>query len=144
VAQLDAKFGKLEFSEVMMRLPGSDGVVYVTAPYAEFNRAATEEIILGTHKDRPVDGPVRFIGRWNGDLFMGRAQRGKFIETGREMSLHDVEIVGSGARQHVVWVAINQVGELPYGGTKRLTDVPALTAALAALPVQLALPPMRQ
>jgi hypothetical protein len=144
VAQQDAEFGKLEFSAVMMRLPGAEGAVYVTAPLARYDRGATEEITLGADPQRPVDGPVRFVGLWNGEFFMGRAAKGIFEEKTHRMRLDDVELVGSGVRQHFAWAAITQAQAVPYGGTKRLADAPALTAALAALPSPVVLPPIRQ
>jgi hypothetical protein len=144
VAQGDAEFGKLEFSTVMMRLPGADGVVYVSAPRALYDRGAQEEIILGTDPTRPIDGPVRFMGVWNGDLFMGRAAKGVFEEASHRMRLEQVEIASNGLRQRTAWAAITQSQSVPFGELVRLPDAPALTAALAALPSPLVLPPMRQ
>lgn len=144
VAQGDAEFGKLEFSTVMMRLPGEDGVVYVSAPRAQYDRGAKEEIILGADPARPLDGPVRFIGVWNGDLFMGRAAKGVFEEASHRMRLEQVEIASNGLRQRTAWAAITQSQSVPFGELVRLPDGPALTAALAALPAPLVLPPVRQ
>ncbi|HEX3134694.1 MAG TPA: hypothetical protein VHX44_14080, partial [Planctomycetota bacterium] len=56
VAQADMEFGKLDFSGVMMRLPGDEGVVYVYAPRALYDRGAKDEVILGADPQRPVDG----------------------------------------------------------------------------------------
>jgi hypothetical protein len=144
VAQNDAEFGQLEFSTVMMRLPGEDGVVYVSAPLAQYDRGAKEEIILGADPDRPLDGPVRFIGVWNGDLFMGRAAKGVFEEANHRMRLEQVEIATNGLRQRTAWAAITQNQSVPFGELVRLPDAPALSAALAALPSPLVLPPVRQ
>jgi hypothetical protein len=144
VAQADMEFGKLDFSGVMMRLPGDDGVVYVFAPRAVYDRGAADEIILGADPQRPVDGPVRFIGVWNGDLFMGRAARAVFEEAKHRMRLDQVEIAAKGLRQRTAWAAITQNQSVPFGELVRLPDAPALTAALAALPSPLVLPPMRQ
>jgi len=144
VAQGDAEFGKLEFRGVLMRLPGQDGVVYVSAPWALYDRGAKDEIILGEEPGRPVDGPVRFIGVWNGDLFMGRAAKGVFEEASHRMRLEEVEFTTKGLRQRTAWAAITQSQSVPFGELTRLADAPALTAALAALPFPLVLPPMRQ
>lgn len=144
VAQGDAEFGRLEFSAVMMRLPGEDGAVYVTAPLAVYDRGATEEITLGADPQRPVDGPVRFMGLWNGDFFIGRAAKGIFEEKSHRMRLEQVEIVARGVRQRTAWAAITQNQTVPFGELVRLPDAPALTAALAALPSPLVLPPIRQ
>lgn len=144
VAQNDAEFGKLEFSTVMMRLPGEDGVVYVSAPRAQYDRGATEEIILGADPSRPLDGPVRFIGVWNGDLFMGRAAKGVFEEASHRMRLEQVEIAANGLRQRTAWAAITQSQSVPFGELVRLPDAPVITAAFAALPSPLVLPPIRQ
>lgn len=168
VAQLDAKFGKLEFSGVMMRLPGSDGVVYVTAPYAVYQKPEpTEEassasahkatttpppegspekngIVMGADPKQPIDGPVRFIGVWSGELIMGRAAQAVFEGTERRMRLDQVEFTVKGLRQRTAWAAITQHQTIPFGELLRMPDAPALTAALAALPSPLVLPPMRQ
>jgi hypothetical protein len=144
VVQSDAEFGRLEFSTVLMRLPGDEGVIYVSAPLAVYDRGAKEEIILGAQPDRPVDGPVRFIGVWNDNLFMGRAAKGTFDEANHQMRLEDVEINSDGVRQHLKWAALDQKRQVPYGGTERLADAPGVVAALAALPAPLVLPPLRQ
>ncbi len=144
LAQGDAEFKSLEFSSVLMRLPGEDGVVYVTAPRASYDRGAANEILLGALPDRPVDGPVRFIGTWNGDLFMGRATQAVFEEASHRMRLDEVEITTRGLRQRTAWAAITRTQSVPFGALIRLPDAPALTAALAALPTPLVLPPMRQ
>ncbi len=144
VAQGDAEFGKLEFSNVLMRLPGEDGVVYVSAPQATYDRAAKEAIILRADPEHPVDGPVRFIGVWGGDVFMGRAAKGVFEESQHRMRLEEVEFTAKGLRQRTAWVALTQNQSVPFGEVTRLSDAPSLTAALAALPVPLVLPPMRQ
>jgi hypothetical protein len=174
VAQLDAKFGKLEFSGVMMRLPGSDGVVYVTAPYAFYQKPEAaadgslatpaptsaptsakdtnqenDRIIMGADPDQPVDGPVRFIGTWSGDAIMGRAAKAVFESAERRMRLDQVEFTVNGLRQRTEKAAITKAqsdpyGELAFGELARMPDAPALTAALAALPSPLVLPPMRQ
>jgi hypothetical protein len=144
VAQADMEFGKLDFSGVMMRLPGEDGVVYVYAPRALYDRGAKDEVILGADPQRPVDGPVRFIGVWNGDPFMGRAAQAVFEEAKHRMRLDQVEITAKGLHQRTAWAAITQSQSVPFGELVRLPDAPALTAALAALPSPLVLPPMRQ
>jgi hypothetical protein len=144
VQQGDAEFGKLAFSQVMMRLPGEDGVVYVTAPRAVYDRGSKEEIILGADPERPVDGPVRFMGLWNGDFFIGRAAKGVFEEKTHRMRLEQVEIIAKGVRQRTAWAAITQNQSVPFGELVRLPDSPAITAALAALPSPLELPPIRQ
>lgn len=144
VSQKDAEFGRLEFSGVMMRLPGEGGAVYVTAPLATYDRGAAEEITLGADPQRPVDGPVRFIGLWDGDFFVGRAARGVFEEKTHRMRLEQVEIVAKGVRQRTAWAAITQAQSIPFGELVRLPDAPSVTAALAALPSPLVLPPMRK
>ncbi len=141
--QSDAEFKKMEFTAVMMRLPGEHGVVYVFAPQATYERGAANEIQLGPLKNRPVDGPVRFFGTWNGDLFMGRAAQAVFEEATHRMRLDQVEICASGLRQRADWVAITREQSVPFGQLTRLSDAPALTAAMAALPSPVVFPPMR-
>ena len=143
LVQSDAEFKKMEFTAVMMRLPGEHGVVYVIAPQATYERGAANEIQLGPLTDRPVDGPVRFFGTWNGDLFMGRAAQAVFEEATHRMRLDQVEICASGLRQRADWVAITQEQAVPFGQLTRLSDAPALTAAMAALPSPLVFPPIR-
>ena len=143
LVQSDAEFKKLEFTSVMMRLPGEHGVVYVLAPQATYERGAANEIQLGPLKDHPVDGPVRFFGTWNGDLFMGRAAQAVFEEATHRMRLDQVEMSANGLRQRIDWVAIAQDQAVPFGVVKRLSNAPALTAAMAALPSPLVFPPMR-
>ena len=108
------------------------------------HRGAKEEIVLGADRDRPIDGPVRFVGVWNDSLFMGRAAKGVFEEASHRMLLEEVEISSNGVHQRTAWAAITQSQSVPFGELVRLSDAPALTAALAALPAPLALPPMRQ
>lgn len=144
VQQNDAEFGKLDFSRVMMRLPNDSGVVYVIAPWASYNRGNADAIVMGAEKDRPLDGPVRFIGTWNNELFMGRAQGAVFEEAKRRMRLDHVEIIVSGSRQRTDWAALSQDQSPSFGPTEPLPMSPALTAALAALPAPLVFPPMRQ
>jgi hypothetical protein len=55
-----------------------------------------------------------------------------------------VEIAARGLHQRTAWAAITQSQSVPFGELVRLPDAPALTAALAALPSPLVLPPMRQ
>ena len=143
LVQSDAEFKKMEFTSVMMRLPGEHGVVYVIAPQATYERGAANEIQLGPWKDRPVDGPVRFLGTWNGDFFMGRAAQAVFEEATHRMRLDQVEMSANGLRQRIEWVAIAQDQAVPFGEVKRLSDAPALSAAMAALPSPLVFPPMR-
>ena len=143
LVQSDAEFKKLEFTSVMMRLPGEHGVVYVLAPQATYERGAANEIQLGSLKDRPVDGPVRFFGTWNGDLFMGRAAQAVFEEATHRMRLDHVEIFTGGLRQGFASVAIMQDQGPRSGAINHLSDAPALTAAMAALPSPLVFPPMR-
>jgi hypothetical protein len=159
--QMDAKFGKLDFRGVMMRLPGSEGVIYVSAPYAIYQKPevapqpadqenvatvspAKDNIVLGADPAKPIDGPVRFIGTWAGEVIMGRAAQAVFEGTERRMRLDQVEFTGKGLRQRTAWVALTQDQTVPFGELVRMPDAPALTAALAALPSPLVLPPMRQ
>jgi hypothetical protein len=143
VVQEGAVFESLEFRTVLMRLPGADGVVYVTAPRAIYQKGAAEEVQLDALPDQPVDGPVRFIGQWNGEVFMGRANRAVFEEKTHRMRLDQVEIAIQGLRQRAAWAAVTQDRMLPVGRLDRMPDASALTAALAALPAPLVLPPIR-
>jgi hypothetical protein len=144
VQQGDAEFAKLEFRTVMMRLPGADGVIYVTAPRAVYDRGASEEIVLGADPQRPIDGPVRFVGQWDGEFFVGRAAQGVFEEKTHRMRLEQVEIIAKGVRQRTAWAAITQNQSVPFGELLRMPDAPAVSAALAALPSPMVFPPMRQ
>jgi hypothetical protein len=144
LVQGDAEFKKLEFTTVMMRLPGDGGVVYVTAPYASYDRGAANQIQMGVAPGSQVDGPVRFIGTWNGDLLMGRADRAVFVEATHRMRLEAVEITSRGLRERTAWAEITREQTMPFGAVAHLPDAPALTAALAALPAPLVLPPVRR
>jgi hypothetical protein len=167
MAQLDAKFGALEFSDVMMRLPGRDGVVYVTAPYANYARPASTDklpttlaptkpaaspnsaplrdgIRMGAVPNQPIDGPVRFIGVWSDEVFIGRADQALFDENENRMRLNGVEFSASGNRHRTEWAALSQDQEPTFGPLASLPPAPAITAALAALPSPLVLPPIRR
>jgi hypothetical protein len=143
VMQKGSKFEELEFITVLMRLPGRGGVVYVSAPRAHYQRDAKEEVVLSALKDQPVDGPVRFLGTFDGDVFIGRADRAVFEETTRRMRLENVEMVYQGLRERTTYVEIGEEREIPYGKLERMSNAPALTAALGALPSPLVLPPVR-
>lgn len=144
VAQGDAEFGKLEFSRVMMRLPGEQGVAYIVAPWARYDRGQADAIVMESEKERPMDGPVRFFGVWNEDVFIGRADRAVFEEAKHRMRLDQVEINVSGNRHRTAWAALSQDQPPAFGALAPLPAAPSITAALAALPVPLVLPPMRQ
>jgi hypothetical protein len=143
VKQQGSVFEELEFITVLMRLPGQGGVVYVSAPRAHYQRDAAEEVVLSALKDQPVDGPVRFLGLYQGDVFVGRADKAVFEETTHRMRLDNVEIIYQGLRERTAFVAISEEKNIPYGKLERMSDAPALTAALGALPMPLVLPPVR-
>jgi hypothetical protein len=143
VKQQGSIFEELEFITVLMRLPGQGGVVYVSAPCAHYQRNAAEEVVLSALKDQPIDGPVRFLGTHDGDVFIGRADRAVFEESTHRMRLDQVEIIFQGLRERTAFVAISEQRDIPYGKLERMNDAPALTAALGALPSPLLLPPIR-
>jgi hypothetical protein len=138
-----AVFQKLEFYEVMTRLPSQGGVAYITAPRAYYERGASEEIILSAVENTPSDGSVRLVGSWQGDLFMGRADKAVFEESTRRMRLDNVELIYQGLRQSTKFIALTEDRMIPFGTLQRLADSPALSAALAALPANMQFPPMR-
>jgi hypothetical protein len=139
IEQQDSSFGELVLRDVLMRLPKSDGVVYLAAPKAIYAAQAATSIVL-EGRTRADDGPVRFNGIWRGKLFVGRAAKASFDQRTRTMHFDDVEIASEGLCQ---WTATADIGEgaaIAYGSTRRQPDVPAIYAALAALPQPLALP----
>ncbi len=143
VTQEGSVFEELTFLTVLMRLPGQGGVVYVSAPCALYKRDAAEEIVLSALPDKPIDGPVRFLGTYQGDVIIGRAEKAVFEEKTHRMRLDNVEIVFQGLRQRTAFVKMGEDRIIPIGKLERLPDAPALTAAMGALPKPLVLPPLR-
>ncbi len=137
VRQVDAAFSQLTLEGVVMRLPKADGVVYLTAPFADY--AQEKPIALRLYGPPGADGPVRFNGVWRGKLFVGRAAEATSLQHSHAMRFDNVEMVCEGVCQ---WTASAEVLEsrLPFGRTERRMDVPAVVAALAALPQPLHLP----
>jgi hypothetical protein len=137
VHQVDPNFTELSLEGVVMRLPKADGVVYLTAPLA--NYAQDQAMAIRLYGPPGADGPVRFNGVWRGKLFVGRAAAATSLQHSHAMRFDDVELVSEGVCQ---WTASAEVLEnrLPFGRTERRIDVPAVVAALAALPQPLNLP----
>jgi hypothetical protein len=137
VHQVDPAFNELTLEGVVMRLPKADGVVYLSAPFANYAQDKTMAIRL--YGPPGADGPVRFNGVWRGKLFVGRAAEATSLQHSHAMRFDDVEMVSEGVCQ---WTASSEVLEnrLPFGKTERRMDVPAVVAALAALPQPLSLP----
>jgi hypothetical protein len=144
VIQAGSVFEELTFLSVLMRLPGQNSVVYVGAPQAFYKRDAAEEIVFSALSGQPIDGPVRFLGTYQGDVFIGRADKAVFEESTHRLRLDQVEIVFQGLRQRTAFVAISEDRMIPIGKLERMPDAPALTAALGALPNPLVLPPIRK
>jgi hypothetical protein len=137
VHQVDPSFNELALEGVVMRLPKADGVVYLSAPFA--NYAQDKATAIRLYGPPGADGPVRFNGIWRGKLFVGRAAEAVSMQHSHAMRFDDVTMVCEGVCQ---WTASAEVLEsrLPFGRTERRMDVPAVVAALAALPQPLNLP----
>jgi hypothetical protein len=137
VRQVDPAFSEIALEGVVMRLPKEDGVVYLSAPFADY--AQEKAIAIRLYGPPGADGPVRFNGVWRGKLFVGRAAEAVSTQHSHAMRFTDVEMVSEGVCQ---WTASAEVLEsrLPFGRTERRMDVPAVVAALAALPQPLSLP----
>lgn len=137
VHQVDPSFDELTLEGVLMRLPKADGVVYLSAPLADYAQEKATAIRL--YGPPGADGPVRFNGVWRGKLFVGRAAEATSRQHSHALRFDDVELVSEGVCQ---WTASAEVleGRLPFGRTERRMDVPAVVAALAALPQPLDLP----
>lgn len=137
VRQLDPQLNRIALEGVFMRLPKADGVVYLSSPLADY--AQDQATALRLYGPPGADGPVRFNGIWRGKLFVGRAADAISLQHTHAMRFNDVEMVCEGVCQ---WTASAEVLEnrLPFGRTERRMDVPAVVAALAALPQPLDLP----
>ncbi len=139
IEQKDSTFRVLLLEQVMMRLPKSDGVVYLSAPKGSYDADSATAIVL-TGRSSDDDGPVRFNGVWRGKLFLGRAAKASFDQRSRTMHLDTVEIASEGLCQWTETADINEGSSISYGKTLRKPDAPAVFAALAALPQAMALP----
>ncbi len=138
IHQISSTFAALTLDDVTMRLPKPDGVVYLAAPVATYNQDVANTISLfGAPGD---DGPVRFNGIWRGRLFVGRAATAVFSQRTHGMVFTDVEIATQGICQWTANAEWRENQPLTYGKTQRREDVPAVVAALAALPQGLELP----
>lgn len=131
VVQQDNKFHRLLFTPVLMRVPKGNGVVYIAADHAIYDRDAVTAIELSE--------PVHFSGQWRGQLFSGRAQHASVDPKNRSMHLREVELVYEGGCQRTVDALVHQ-DAVPFGHFERLPDTPAVIAALAAVPQPLVLP----
>jgi hypothetical protein len=138
IHQVDSSFSALDLDDVTMRLPKPDGVVYLVSPLATYDQNAVNTILLFGHPGD--DGPVRFNGVWRGKLFVGRAAHAEFSQRTHGMVFTDVEIATQGVCQWTATAEWKENQPLIYGKTERRPDVPAVVAALAALPQPLDLP----
>lgn len=144
--QQGAGFDKVDFTQVLMRLPSEGRAFYVTAPHARYDKLKTNSVTFDAGEDdagkpHPIDGPVRFFGIDDGVPFIGRADIAIFDCKTQRLRLDVVEIVNQGLRQYIATVTLSRAG-VTTGKTDRLPDTPALTAAMAALPRPLDLPPI--
>jgi hypothetical protein len=144
--QQGSTFDHIEFTQVLMRLPSEGRVAYVTAPHATYNKGQAAAVVLdagtdGAGNPRVMDGPVRFLGSTDGVPFIGRADVAVFDHDTQGLRLDNVEIVYEGLRQYTTSATLNRK-QLDTKKLNPLPSVPALTAAMAALPRPLDLPPI--
>ena len=142
VRQVGATFDQLQLEPVVMRLPASDGVVYIAAESGIYSEKAVDTITLSP--------PVHFTGVWRGLPLAGRADTAIIDHRTHAMLLTGVEVVYAGLTQTTPWAKVLENQAISFGKFDRTTsagDHPhstlAMVAALAALPQPLVLPEFR-
>lgn len=145
VRQVGTSFDRLELEPVVMRLPASDGVVYIAADSGIYSERDEATITLSE--------PVHFTGMWRGLPLAGRADRATIDHRTHVMSLTRVEATYAGLNQTTPWATVLENQAITFGPFDRsaadghASDPPhstlAVVAALAALPQPLLLPEFR-
>ena len=145
VKQVGATFDQLRLEPVVMRLPASDGVVYIAAADGTYSEQAEVTITLSA--------PVHFTGVWRGLPLAGRADTATIDHKTHAMELKGVEVVYAGLTQTTPWAKVLENQAISFGKFDRSAsagetgDHPhstlAMVAALAALPQPLVLPEFR-
>jgi hypothetical protein len=140
VKQLDGAFDNLDFSRVVLRLPSKDGVAVIGAPRASYRSKERISVTLDSGTEIDVEGSVRFILEKDGQPLVGRAMRAEFERETRTLTMKSVEVLWQGQRQRTEWAKLSEDKPYEWGPMKSLPSLPALTAAIAALPLPLELP----
>lgn len=141
VKQIDGGFDRLDFSRVVLRLPNASGVAMISAPRAKYRAKQLISVRLDNGDDqRDVEGAVRFLVSHDGQPIVGRARCAEYDREMRILTLTSVEVVREGQRQWLAWVTLGEDGPKAWGEVKALPPMPALTSAIAALPLPLELP----
>lgn len=140
VKQLDGGFDRLDFSHVVLRLPGKDGVAVISAPRASYRAKERISVTLDSGTDVDQEGSVRFLVTQDGQPLVGRAMRAEFERESRTLLLKSVDVLWQGQRQRTEWAKLSEDKPYEWGPMKALPGLPALTAAIAALPLPLELP----
>jgi hypothetical protein len=140
VKQLEGGFDQLDFSHVVLRLPSASGVAVVSAPRAKYRAKERISVRLDDGSDESVEGAVRFLVSQDGQPVAGRARRAEYDHEARVLTLTSVEVFRQGQRQWLAWATLDENGPKAWGQVKALPGMPAVTAAVAALPLPLALP----
>ncbi len=140
VKQLDGEFDRLEFSHVVLRLPNKAGVAVISAPRASYRAKERISVTLDSGAEVDEEGAVRFLVAQDGQPLVGRATRAEFDRETRTLLLKSVEVVWQGQRQWTEWAKLSEDKPYEWGPLKALPSLPAVTAAIAALPLPLELP----
>ena len=142
VRQVGSTFDRLELEPVVMRLPASDGVVYIAAASGVYSEKGVDTIVLSA--------PVHFTGVWRGLPLAGLADTATIDHKTHAMTLTGVEVVYAGLTQTTPWAKVLENQAITFGKFDRSVssgDHPhstlAMVAALAALPQPLVLPEFR-
>lgn len=140
VKQLEGGFDQLDFSQVVLRLPNKAGVAVISAPRASYRAKERISVTLDSGTGVDQEGAVRFLVTQDGQPLAGRATRAEFDRETRTLLLKSVEVMWQGQRQWTEWAKLSEDKPYEWGPLKALPSMPALTAAIAALPLPLELP----
>jgi hypothetical protein len=121
---------ELQLAPLILRRPGSGGVVYVHAPQAG----------LGGPAGLALSGPIQLSGVWNGQPFAGIAAQATMPPGAHTVALTDVAMVRAGQIATTPRLDIGEDSAEAAGVFLVRPGAPALTAALAALPLDLPTP----
>ncbi len=145
VRQVGSTFDQLALEPVVMRLPASDGVVYIAAASGLYSEKGVDTITLSA--------PVHFTGVWRGLPLAGRADTATIDHRTHAMMLTGVEVVYAGLTQTTPWAKVLENQAISFGKFDRSASAGAsgdhahstlaMVAALAALPQPLVLPEFR-
>ena len=123
---------ELSLEPLIMRRTATSGVAYVHAP-----RAA-----VGGPEGLVLDGPVFLTGVWAGQPFTGVAAKATMLPGSRAVTLTNVQVARAGSVTSTPRLDLGESTAQAGGPFLIRPGVPALTAALAAIPPDVPLPPL--